>query len=354
MSYSKIGGKSFGNSELNVDVEIPFKHDGIKNSWQEEDGSWGSQYDIYIYNNSQYPFVDWKLEMTVPDESLIDSSWNAIYELKKGKISIVGLEPSLTKTILAHNNIKMGYVLYTDEIMQDSEFYLTGRFIRSPFRDMTFIIALFCLSVSLLFFIISLLFLRMVKKQAEIDNERIDNLLRLCASFIDARDEYTKMHSAHVGFYSKKIAEEMGLDEDFQKNIYYMGMMHDVGKVLIAKEILCKTGKLNETEWLEMKKHTSYGAEILESFSGIKGIREAALYHHERYDGKGYPSGLIGEEIPLSARIIAVADAYDAMHTNRSYRKHLSDDIILSELDKNKGKQFDPAVADAMIRFLKK
>ena len=167
----------------------------------------------------------------------------------------------------------MGYVLYTDEIMQDSEFYLTGRFIRSPFRDMTFIIALFCLSVSLLFFIISLLFLRMVKKQAEIDNERIDNLLRLCASFIDARDEYTKMHSAHVGFYSKKIAEE----------------------------ILCKTGKLNETEWLEMKKHTSYGAEILESFSGIKGIREAALYHHERYDGKGYPSGLIGEEIPLSA-----------------------------------------------------
>lgn len=92
----------------------------------------------------------------------------------------------------------------------------------------------------------------------------------------------------------------------------------------------------------------------MESFSGIKGIREAALYHHERYDGKGYPCGLIGEEIPLSARIIAVADAYDAMHTNRSYRKHLSDDIILSELDKNKGKQFDPAVADAMIRFLKK
>ena len=88
MSYSKIGGKSFGNSELNVDVEIPFKHDGIKNSWQEENGSWGSQYDIYIYNNSQYPFVDWKLEMTVPAESLIDSSWNAIYELKKARFQL--------------------------------------------------------------------------------------------------------------------------------------------------------------------------------------------------------------------------------------------------------------------------
>ena len=183
--------------------------------------------------------------------------------------------------------------------------------------------------------------------------KKIESLLKLCASFIDTRDEYTKMHSTHVAEYSKMIAAEMGFDEDFQKNIYYMGMMHDVGKVLIPKEILCKTAKLNDDEWCEMKRHTTYGGEILESFKFVKGIREAALYHHERYDGKGYPEGLSGEAIPIQARIIAVADSYDAMHTNRSYRRHLSDEAIVSELEKNKSLQFDPDAADALLRILK-
>lgn len=161
------------------------------------------------------------------------------------------------------------------------------------------------------------------------------------------------MHSSHVGLYSKKIAEELGYDEDFQKTIYYMGMMHDVGKVLIPREILCKNGKLDDSEWEEMKKHTVYGANILEDFNAVPGIQEAALYHHERFDGNGYPTGLKGEEIPIYARIICVADSFDAMNTNRSYRKRLSDQIILEELQKNKGSQFDPKIADAMIKLLK-
>ena len=102
-----------------------------------------------------------------------------------------------------------------------------------------------------------------------------------------------------------------------------------------------------------MKKHPLYSAGILEGFTAVPGIKEAALYHHERYDGSGYPTGLREKEIPIQARIICVADSYDAMHTNRSYRSHLSDEVILQELEKNKGRQFDPDAAEALITLIK-
>ena len=125
-----------------------------------------------------------------------------------------------------------------------------------------------------------------------------------------------------------------------------------IGKVLIPREILCKAARLDDEEWEEMKLHTLYGAEVLEDFNGVENIREAALYHHERFDGNGYIFGLKGEEIPLEARIICVADAFDAMATDRSYRKHLSKEKILEELEKARGLQFDPEVADAMIKLI--
>lgn len=354
ITFTKSGRTVTGSVNLDIKMEIPFKADNIKNCWQEWDGSWGSQYDIYIYNKSDAAFLDWNLVMTIPTEGRIDSSWNADYVHTIGKISITGIDSFFTTVIHPHNSIKLGFVLYSDNLMNGSDFILTGRFIRNPLREPSFIVALVFLAVSLIVFIVSLFFYHTIKAQAAIDNEKIDSLLKLCARFIDTRDEYTKMHSSHVGYYSKEIAKEMGFDEEFQKNIYYMGMMHDVGKVLIPKEILCKPGKLSDEEWVEMKKHTSYGAEILSDFAAVKGIREAVLFHHERYDGKGYPRGLHDKEIPIQARIIAVADSYDAMHTNRSYRNHLDDAVILSELEKNKGIQFDPDVAEAMLRLLRK
>ena len=354
ITFTKSGRTVTGSVNLDIKMEIPFKADNIKNCWQEGDGSWGSQYDIYIYNKSDAAFLDWNLVMTIPTEGRIDSSWNADYVHTIGKISITGLDSFFTTVIHPHNNIKLGFVLYSNNLMNGSDFTLTGRFIRNPLREPSFIVALVFLAVSLIVFIVSLFFYHTIKVQAAIDNEKIDSLLKLCARFIDTRDEYTKMHSSHVGLYSKEIAKEMGFDEEFQKNIYYMGMMHDVVKVLIPKEILCKPGKLSDEEWAEMKKHTSYGAEILSDFAAVKGIREAVLFHHERYDGKGYPRGLHDKEIPIQARIIAVADSYDAMHTNRSYRNHLDDTVILSELEKNKGIQFDPDVAEAMLRLLRK
>ena len=353
VSYIRENGSVSGNKDLDISMEIPLKNETDKNCWQESNGTWGGQYDITIENDSDYDFLDWSLVMAIPKEGRIDSSWNADYIQTDGQLTISGIDKAFTKNIHGHNTIKIGYVLYSDNLMVDSNFYLTGRFIRNPFKEVPFIVALFAFGISLIVILVSLFFYRMMRQQAKLDDEKIESLLKLCASFIDTRDEYTKMHSTHVAEYSKMIAAEMGFDEEFQKNIYYMGMMHDVGKVLIPKEILCKTAKLNDDEWREMKRHTTYGGEILESFKFVKGIREAALYHHERYDGKGYPEGLSGEAIPIQARIIAVADSYDAMHTNRSYRRHLSDEAIISELEKNKNLQFDPDAADALLRILK-
>lgn len=353
ITYDQSGDQKSQSTPLFIAMEIPLRSDGYKNCWQEENGLWGSQYDIYIHNDKDFPFVDWILEMSVPEEARIDSSWNGEYTQKSGKIVIKGNSQAFTLVIPGHNNAKMGFVLYTKELLQNCDFHLTGRFIRNPLKTRLFLTALIILSLLTIIFIVTIVLFFLVRRQANIDNQKIESLIKLCARFIDVKDEYTIMHSSHVGYYAKKIAEKMGFNEDFQKNIYYMGMMHDVGKVLIPREILCKASNLDSKEWQEMKKHTIYGSGILEGFTTVPGIKEAALYHHERYDGTGYPLGLKGEEIPIQARIIGVADAYDAMHTNRSYRLHLSEEEILDELERNKGSQFDPKVADAMISMLK-
>lgn len=356
VNYTQPGSSLISkSSSLFITMGIPVRSDGVQNCWyQEAEDIWGSQYDIYIHNRSKYPFIDWKLEMTVPPESRIDSSWNGEYVQKEGKIIITGDKTAFTQDIAGENEVKLGFVLYTKELIQYSSFNLSGRFLREPKNERDFLICLSFVVLSFFVLVISYMLFVLVERQKQKDEEKIDNLLKLCAKFIDVRDEYTKMHSYNVAKYSKKIAEALGYDEDFQKNIYYMGMMHDVGKVLIPREILCKKAKLDDDEWKEMKKHTIYGANILEDFKAIPNILEAALYHHERYDGSGYPNGIKGEAIPVQARIIGVADSFDAMNTNRSYRLRLSDDQILSELENGKGTQFDPKVAEAMIELLKK
>ena len=352
VSYSQDRSRNKKSEDFDIRMEIPVRSDGQRNCWQQEDESWGSQYDIYIYNRGKYPFVDWSLTMTVPQNSRIDSSWNGEYSQSDGFLYVKGDPSALNLTVMPDDNIKIGFVMYTQELMQSSDFILTGRFLRTPIKDKFFLAALAFNILFLLLFVVSVIIYYMLQRQADKDDQRILSLLKLCASFIDVRDEYTKMHSAHVAEYSKRIAEALGYDEEFQKNIYYMGMMHDVGKVLIPREILCKTEKLDEQEWQEMKEHTTYGAGILAGFTDVPGIQEAALYHHERWDGKGYVRGLRGKEIPLQARIICVADSYDAMHTDRSYRPRLSDKQILEEFEKGKGTQFDPEIAEVMIKLL--
>lgn len=172
------------------------------------------------------------------------------------------------------------------------------------------------------------------------------------ANTIDAKDEYTKGHSKRVSEYSAAIARELGRTEKEIQDIRSIALLHDIGKIGVPDAVLNKPGKLTDEEYQLMKQHTVTGAEILKDIGMLPGIDIGAKYHHERYDGKGYPDGLKGDEIPFLARIIAVADAYDAMTSNRVYRKHLSEEKVMSELKNGIGKQFDPQAAQALIRLL--
>jgi energy-coupling factor transport system substrate-specific component len=172
------------------------------------------------------------------------------------------------------------------------------------------------------------------------------------AKTVDAKDENTSQHSLRVSEYSVMIAERYGFTKEEQENLRKAALLHDIGKISIPDRILNKPGKLTDEEYATMKSHVTRGAEILKDFTLIDHVVEGAQFHHERYDGKGYPDGKAGEDIPYFARIIAVADSYDAMTSNRSYRKYLSQDMVRSELRKNEGTQFDPKIAECMIELI--
>lgn len=172
------------------------------------------------------------------------------------------------------------------------------------------------------------------------------------ANTIDAKDEYTRGHSKRVAEYSATIATELGMSEVEVSNIRIIGLLHDIGKIGIPDSVLNKPGKLTNEEFQIMKGHTLAGAEILKDIDMIPGLEIGAKYHHERIDGKGYPEGISGDDIPYLARIIAVADAYDAMSSNRVYRRHLPKDKILSELEKGCGTQWDEEITKIMIKLI--
>jgi len=169
---------------------------------------------------------------------------------------------------------------------------------------------------------------------------------------VDAKDRYTSGHSKRVAEYSRMIAARMGKSKKEQEEIYRAGLLHDVGKIRIPVEIINKPGRLTDEEFNIIKIHPVTGYHILRGISGNSDIAIAAKYHHERYDGKGYPNGLEGENIPESARILGVADSYDAMTSNRSYRNALPQDVVRAEIEKGKGTQFDPYVADVMLQLM--
>jgi HD-GYP domain-containing protein (c-di-GMP phosphodiesterase class II) len=171
------------------------------------------------------------------------------------------------------------------------------------------------------------------------------------AKAVDARDVYTGSHSERVGELSAKIARRLGIDEPQVELIRLAGSLHDLGKLAIPEEILRKPGALNESERLVLQRHPQIGHRMLESL-GVEPIAEWVLHHHERWDGAGYPDGLRGEEIPIGARIIFVADAFDAMTSERVYRKPLSEREALDELERCGGSQFDPAIVDAFSEEL--
>jgi putative nucleotidyltransferase with HDIG domain len=178
------------------------------------------------------------------------------------------------------------------------------------------------------------------------------SIIRSLASTIDAKDRYTSGHSQRVAEYSLKIAQRMGKSEEDQKVIYHAGLLHDVGKIRVPKDIINKPGKLSEGEFDSIRIHTVSGYHILHGIHDDIRIAYGAKYHHERYDGAGYPNGLSGDDIPEVARIIAVSDAYDAMTSDRSYRKAIPQEVVRSEILHGRSTQFDPVIADIMLQII--
>lgn len=193
---------------------------------------------------------------------------------------------------------------------------------------------------------------RLEKKTKLVEKVTLNSIMAI-ANTIDAKDTYTSGHSIRVAKCSEEIARTLGWEEAEIQNIHYIALLHDIGKIGIPDSILNKPARLGNEEFAIIKKHPVIGGEILKDIHMIEHVAEGALYHHERYDGKGYPHGLKGEEIPLCARIVGIADAYDAMTSNRVYRSKLSDEQVISEFERCRGTQFDPELTDLFLEMLK-
>lgn len=190
------------------------------------------------------------------------------------------------------------------------------------------------------------------KREREIQKHLFEETTLALANAIDAKDAYTHGHSTRVAEYSRKIAELAGKSEQECEEIYYAGLLHDVGKIGVPEAIITKEGKLTDEEFEMIKKHPAFGADILKDISEYPYLSIGARHHHERYDGKGYPDKLVGTDIPDIARIIAVADSYDAMTSKRSYRKTIPQQKVREEFVSCAGTQFDPQYANIMLHLI--
>ncbi len=175
------------------------------------------------------------------------------------------------------------------------------------------------------------------------------DLVECITSALDARDPYTGDHSRRVSDMACFLGHKLGLTEDEVQEIHIAGHLHDIGKIGIPDRVLLKEGKLDDEEWSLMRKHPEIGAEIMSKSEEFSRIAAILLHHHERWDGRGYPFGAKGEEIPLGARIIAVCDSIDAMMSKRSYRNALPSEVCRSEIEKNIGIMYDPTVAQLAL-----
>ena len=170
------------------------------------------------------------------------------------------------------------------------------------------------------------------------------------SSALDAKDTYTHGHSHRVTLYSLIMAQEMGLEEDMIEEIETAGLLHDIGKIGVPEDILCKPGKLTDEEFDTIKQHAGRAKKILDTIPNLQKVSLWASCHHERWDGRGYPNGFQGENIPMASRILAVADTYDAMTSNRSYRKGLPHEVATEEIKNCSGSQFDPQMVEVFAK----
>lgn len=357
----------------------------------------GRTIEVTLQNISEYRINKWDIVYEVPCDMYFDKAWNGTVEISqfggKNKDTISTKDMPISDTELEYVQVDelyliplkkgdkiiyhpadfeypliesqaadsessktVGLITYTeDDSFELNKFKVRYYVVKSleeyalysilSFAFMFFGILSLACTINLF---VSVRYERMHKHDMEIISQAIGTF----SKFIDSKDKYTNNHSYRVAGYSRLIAKKLNLHENECEDIYYIGLLHDTGKVVIDDKILNKPGRLTSQEYEVIKSHTTKGADLLKDFTAIKNIATGALYHHERYDGKGYPSGLVGEEIPLVARIICVADAYDAMSSNRCYRAELDKETIIDQLVSNKGKQFDPHIVDIFLKCI--
>jgi diguanylate cyclase (GGDEF)-like protein len=186
----------------------------------------------------------------------------------------------------------------------------------------------------------------------DLEDSELIKIIKILLTIIDTKDNYTYGHSERVAGYIYEFGKNLGMNERELNTLFISALIHDIGKIEISNEILNKKGKLTEKEYETVKTHTNIGGDIVSKIENIKKLHNVVRYHHERYDGKGYPDGLLGEEIPFEARMLAIADSYDAMLSRRPYRRGMNIKEALDEITKNAGSQFDPFLAGIFIEMI--
>lgn len=305
--------------------------------------------DLRDYNPEDYPF-----QTVSYDGDILISMNQGDYFVYIPSTS----ENAVEMPIKAYEGTVPGFILYTkiDTDIGDSVLEIEYTFRRLLISTPLFWISAGAFAAWLIaLLIVSIISakIRKYRQRHEQDNKIINESIETFTGFIDAKDPYTNGHSKRVAKYTRLIAEAMGYEGEELDRIYYVALLHDCGKIGVPDNILGKPGRLTDEEFQVIKSHTVRGGDILDHFKSLEGVNEGALYHHERYDGKGYPKGLSGKDIPLIARIICLADSFDAMNSNRVYRNKLTKEHIINEIESNKGRQFDPEIADVMLKLLR-
>jgi hypothetical protein len=321
----------------------------------ETSGGYASQFDFELYNTGKSNLSNWLVRFDVPEGTVIENSWGceSILDSDNGYIY---LKPSYYNDVIsAGENGIFGVIVSSPHAFVLTKIYLRGFKVSSEIIEIAKKVILVLAIIWLIAFIglmVTRVNIRNYKERQRNDVKIILQSMNTFINFIDAKDPYTRGHSRRVAMYAAEIAKRMGLSEDEIQNVYYAGLLHDAGKISVPDAVLNKPGKLTDEERKAIQNHTVAGGKMLLQLSSLRGVRETALYHHERYDGNGYPDGLKGDIIPLYARIVGVADSYDAMSSNRVYRRHLNKDEIIEEIQKGSGTQFDPVIVKFMVDMI--
>ncbi len=315
------------SDDMTIDNSFCAEMEQSKNWASEDKLTVGGQYDGTIHNNSAYDVSDWHLTIEgVPSGSFIDSYWDGEFTLEDGVISVYPKD--YNHLIIKDTGRPFGMVLYTPYSFKPDKITIyIKRSVKITDYTLFWVLHFFVLVV-LISVIITMMFevrIRLLNRKQQEYREVIVQSLKTFSNAIDAKDQYTVGHSSRVAIYSREIARRLGMNADEQERIYYTALLHDIGKIGISDAILHKPGALTPEERRIIQQHAVIGGDILKDFTSIKGIADGARYHHERYDGNGYAEGRKGDNIPICARIICVADSYDAMASSRCYRNDLDE-----------------------------